>query len=88
MFEVSESYSNGDVKLVVVCMHLNLSSCRRYQTEVISHEARGQKRSLRERVYSETKREKKTNVLMTLCELKSSFCTTPTFQLSGMTQNK
>lgn len=38
---------------------LNISSCGRYRAEVIKHEARGQKGSLRERVYNEKKREKR-----------------------------
>lgn len=66
MSEVPGRYSSGNIKWVVVCIGLYLSSCGRCRTEVISPEAREQKRSLRERVYSEKKREKTTNWLMTL----------------------
>lgn len=66
MLEVPERYSSGDVKQVVVCIRLNLSSCRRYRMEVISHEAMEQKRALREGVCRENKRGEETSMLMTL----------------------
>ena len=52
------------IKWVVICIGLNLSSCRRHWIEVISYEARGQKRSLREKVNNEKKIDQKTKTLI------------------------
>ena len=57
-------YMSSCVKWVVICIGLNLSSCRRHWIEVISYEARGQKRSLKEKVYNEEKIDKKTKTLI------------------------
>lgn len=45
--EVPGRYSSGNIKWVVVCIGLYLSSCRRCRIKVISPEAREEKRSLR-----------------------------------------